>query len=100
MIKYEDWLLERLKDPIHAAAYLNVALKSKDSDSEELLLMALQQVAKAYGFTEIANKSKLGRESLYKSLSKKGNPKITTLLSLLRAMGLRLSVQVSKKSAS
>jgi probable addiction module antidote protein len=91
--KYEVSLSESLKDPAEAAAYLNVHLNSQDADSEELFLMALRDVAKAYGFSELAKKSNLGRESLYKALSASGNPKLETLRSLLK------SVDDRKKSA-
>lgn len=94
--KYQDSLADSLKDPREAAAYLNTHLSDKESDSEELFLMALRDVAKAYGVGEIADKADLGRESLYKALSSDGNPKLATLRSLLKAMGLKLSVEVDK----
>jgi len=92
--KYEDSLNESLKDPQEAAAYLNTHLE----DNEELFLMALRDVAKAYGVADVAEKAQLGRESLYKALSSDGNPKLTTLRSLLKAMGLKLSVEVDEAS--
>lgn len=96
--KYEDSLGESLKDPKEAAAYLNTHLENNDSDSEELFLMALRDVAKAYGVADIADRAQLGRESLYKALSSDGNPKLATLRSLLKAMGLKLSVEVDEAS--
>ncbi len=98
--KYEESLIDALKDPQEAAAYLNVHLDDSEPDSEELFLMALRDVAKAYGVADVAEKAKLGRESLYKALSIGGNPKLTTLRSLLKAMGLKLSIEVERKSAS
>ncbi len=98
--KYEESLHESLKDPKEAAAYLNAHLQDEEKDSEELFLMALRDVTKAYGFGEIAEKADLGRESLYKALSKNGNPKVATLRSLLKALGLKLSVELDKKKAS
>jgi probable addiction module antidote protein len=97
---YEDYLQEILKDPKEAVAYLNVHLEDTAPDSEKLFLMALRDVAKAYGVAEIAEKTELGRESLYKALSENGNPKLTTLRSLLKAMGLKLSVSVDKNKAA
>jgi len=100
---YEESLTEALKDPREAAAYLNACLDEKDEDAEEMFLMALRDVAKAYGVGELAENAKLGRESLYKALSKTGNPKLSTLVSLLDTMGLKLSVDVKeapKKKAS
>lgn len=94
--KYTDFLEEALKNPEEAAAYLNEHLGDSAGDSEELFLMALRDVAKAYGFSDVASRSDLGRESLYKALSSDGNPKLATLRSLLKAMGLKLSVEVDK----
>lgn len=95
--KYEDSLQESLRVPDEAAAYLNAHLNDNESDGEELFLMALRDVAKAYGVSEIAKTTKLGRESLYKTLSLRGNPKVETLRTLLKAMGLKLAVEVAKK---
>ena len=91
--KYEEALVESLKDPAEAAAYLSAHLEDDGSDSDELFLMALRDVVKAHGFGEVAERAQVGRESLYKSLSETGNPKLSTLSSLLHALGLRLSVQ-------
>lgn len=100
--KYEDSLQEALREPKEAVAYLNAHLEDDgQDDAEELFLMALRDVAKAHGFSEVAQRAQLGRESLYKTLSKQGNPRLATLASLLRAMGMRLSVQLQPtKSAS
>src|SRR5262245_24405103 len=94
--KYEDSLVESLKDPKEAAAYLNVHLQDKGDDADELFLMALRDVAKAFRMTEIADRAGLGRESLYKALSAEGNPKLTTLRAPLDAMGLKLTVEAAE----
>ncbi len=99
--KYEDSLIESLRDPQEAAAYLNVHLEDNEPESEELFLLALRDVAKAYGVVgEVAEKAQLGRESLYKTLSSDGNPKLATLRSLLKAMGLKITIEVGKQNAS
>lgn len=90
--KYEESLIEALKNPIEASAYLNVHLEDSAPDSDELFLLALRDVAQAHGFSQIADKTKLGRESLYKTLSSEGNPKFDTLRTLLKAMGLKLTI--------
>lgn len=89
--KYEDSLNKSLKDPKEAAAYLNAHLD--EEEPEEMFLLALRDVARAHGFGEIAEQTSLGRESLYKALSKDGNPKLSTLKTLLKTMGLKLSVE-------
>ena len=87
---YEDWLLERLKDPKQAAAYLEAVL---DEGDQAALMLALRQVAKARGgVAELARKSKLAREATYRMLSASGNPELRSLTALLAAAGLRLSV--------
>lgn len=99
--KYEESLMESLQKPEEAAAYLNAHLD--DEDSEEMFLLALRDVAKAHGFSEVAEQADLGRESLYKALSKDGNPKLSTLKSLLKVVGLKLAVEtdgVGEKEAS
>ena len=98
--KYEDSLVEALKDPVEAAAYLNAYLEDTDEPDEQGFLLALKDVAKAYGMSNIAESSNLGRESLYKSLSADGNPKLTTLVALLSSMGLHLSVNPKDKESA
>ena len=92
--KYEESLMESLQNPEEAAAYLNAHLD--EEDSEELLLLALRDVAKAHGFSEVAEQADLGRESLYKALSKDGNPKLSTLKSLLKVVGLKLAIETDE----
>ena len=82
-------LLEDLKDPAEAAAYLEAALEDEDP---AVFLLALRQVAQAQGIATVARKAHVGRESLYKTLSENGNPELRTINKLLHAMGLRLSV--------
>lgn len=91
--KYEKNLLEDLLDPTEAAEYLKAALEEGD---QEIFLMALRDVANAKGISEIAREANLNRENLYRILSNKGNPKLASLASVLRSLGLRLSVEVEK----
>lgn len=92
--KYQDWLIEKLRDHDEAVAYLNSALEESlkgDEESQHLFLLAVRNVAEAQGgVSELAKKAHLGRESLYKTLSEKGNPKWHTLVSLIIALGLNL----------
>jgi len=92
--KYHEWLLEKLKDHDEAVAYLNAALEEslkEDEESQHLFLIALKNVAEAQGgIGKLAKKAHVGRESLYKTLSEKGNPKWHTLVSLVLALGLNL----------
>ena len=102
-VSYEEGLHLRLKDPEYAAEYLNAHLETNDKDSIEAFMLALRDVATAYGMALISEKANLGRESLYKSLSKSGNPKVETLAALLNAMGLKLAIEpkpIKRKRAS
>ena len=62
-----------------------------------MFLLALRHVAAAHGIGSVARQSDLGRESLYRTLSAKGNPRLETLLRLLDTVGLRLSVEAKKR---
>jgi len=92
--KYENNLKEDLRDPVEAAEYLNAAL---EDGSKEVFLMALKDIANAKGISEIARKTKLNRENLYRILSTQGNPKLKSLNSVLHSVGLKLSVEVGNQ---
>ncbi len=86
---HED-LMQDLKDPETAVGYLNEALKDRD---RRVFLIALRDVTEAWGgMTKLSNTAKIPRITLYKILSKKGNPAIQTLDALLKAFGMRLSI--------
>jgi len=87
---YDEYHLEWLKDPENAAAFLNAVI---DDDDRDAFLLALRDIAKARGgMTAIAERTKVSRASLYKTLSKTGNPEFKSISKLLHSMGLRLSV--------
>lgn len=83
-----------LQDAEAAALYLEEALADGDID---LFKVAMRNVAEARlgSMTALAQKTGLGRESLYKSLSEDGNPRLDTLTRVLEATGLRLSVSTT-----
>jgi probable addiction module antidote protein len=68
-------------------AYLEAALEDGDA---AVIAAALGDVARARGMTDVARRAGLGRESLYKALSPGGNPELSTILRVLKALGLRL----------
>ena len=91
---YQKDLIEALKEPAEAAAYLNAAIEEGD---REVFLLALRNVAEANGgMGAVAAKANLSRESLYRMLSKRGNPEIKSLFNLLHTMGLRLAVEAEE----
>ncbi len=92
---YQKKLLEELQDPEEAEAYLNAALSD---DDPRVFLLALKNVIEAQNqsMATLARKAKLNRENLYRMLSKKGNPKISSIIPVLNALGLQLAVQPYK----
>jgi probable addiction module antidote protein len=95
--EYQKDLIESLKDPQEAAAYLNAALEEGDRES---FLLALRNIAEANGgMKAVADKAHLNRESLYRTLSRRGNPEVKTLFNLLHGVGLRLSITPEQVTA-
>lgn len=94
---YEEWLINSLKDKKEAAAYLQVALDEYQQDGElEPFLLALRHVAEAQGGLGIlAQKTHLNRESLYKTLSSRGNPKLQTIGILLKGLGFGIFIKAA-----
>ena len=88
--KHDDWLFEQLKDAEFAADFLNAA---SEDDDPATYLSALRKVVDARGgMANIAEQTKLSRETLYRNLSRKGNPTIKTLSNILKATGLKIAV--------
>jgi probable addiction module antidote protein len=76
-----------LDSDVAMAAYLEAALEDGDPG---VVTAALGDIARARGMTQIARKTGLGRESLYKALSPTGNPELATVLRVVAAVGLKL----------
>ena len=92
---YEEYLVEKLKDPEAALAYLNAAF---DDEDERVFLLALRHVLQAQDgdITAVAQEAQITRQSLHKILSEKGNPKLTSLRSILHVLGYDLAIQEFK----
>lgn len=89
-VSYRDDLLKRLEDPEYSALYLDEVIATGD---RKALMIALKDVVDARGGVgALADKVPLQRQSLYKVLSKQGNPTLETLGAILKPLGLRLSV--------
>ena len=94
---YQDYLIESLKDPEEAAGYLNAALEGGDIS---VFLLALQNVVKARGgIATLAKKTRKSRTSLYKTLSKNGNPYLESTNNILSIMGMHLQVVPDKNKS-
>lgn len=87
-----------LKTHEERAAYLEALLEDGDS---RVLTIGLRDLAESLGgMAVIAERTGLSRETLYRTLSDKGNPRLDTLSALLDAMGLRLSVTRAKTATA
>lgn len=81
-------------------AYLKAAMESlQEPDERSAGLLALRTVAEAHGgLGAIAAQAGISRESLYRALSARGSPTLKTLLAVLRAVGMRLSVEQGRQA--
>ena len=93
-VSHDEAMIRRIrKDPQFAAEYLKAALE--DADEPRVLLIALRHVAQARGIARIAKAAGIERESLYQALSARGNPRLSTLYAVAKAVGLRLTVEAA-----
>lgn len=81
--------VDYLKTPEDMAAYLDACFEEDPGDGS-LIRAALNDIARAQGMTRIAKDAGLGRESLYKALGSSGNPEFTTIIKVMKALGLKL----------
>lgn len=91
----ESSIFVDLQDSRFAARYLEEVLKT---GSLPAFLVAVRDVVRASGnVTRVATRAKLGRESMYKALSRDGNPQFSTLQTILDQVGLQFSITEQKK---
>ncbi|HEY9120174.1 MAG TPA: addiction module antidote protein [Marinobacter sp.] len=80
-----------LVSPDDIAEYLNAAI---EDGNEQLMLAVMRDVVRAMmGMSELAQRTGLSREALYNTLSENGNPRLSSLVEILHALGLELSVR-------
>ncbi|WP_084330882.1 addiction module antidote protein [Castellaniella defragrans] len=80
---------ERLRSPEEMALYLDACIEESDGDAA-LIAKALGDIARAQGMAQVAKEAGLSRESLYKALSGDRAPEFSTILKVVRALGIRL----------
>ena len=85
-----------LDDEETIAAYLSAVLEDDDPD---LFLVAIKDVARARGMTQLAKDTGMGRESLYKALAPGAKPRYDTILKVVKALGVTLHAQATHASA-
>ena len=82
-------VVDYLKTQKDIAAYLSAVLEDGDP---ALFVAAIGDIAKAKGMTEIAKKSGVTREALYRALKIEARPRFETVTKVIHALGMKLSV--------
>lgn len=96
-LNHRSDLLDDLRNDIgYAAKYLSAAV----ADSQEAFLVALRDVAEANKMARVADDANVSRESLYRTLSKEGNPTLSTLNAVLDAVGLQIAIAEKQPEAT
>jgi probable addiction module antidote protein len=92
-VSHDEYMLRKLREhPNFAVEYLKAALE--DTEEPAVLLIALRRIAEARGgLAKVAKAAGIERESLYRALSAKGNPRLSTLVAVTKAVGLKLTVE-------
>lgn len=99
---HEREVAELRADRELAVEYLKAAMESLDDPNDRAAgLLALRTVAEAYGgLGAVAAEAGISREALYRALSAKGNPTLKTILAVLKAVGMKLSVEPGQHVAA
>jgi probable addiction module antidote protein len=94
-ISHEEAVIRQLReDSEFAAEYLKAALE--DAEEPKVLLLALRRITQARGgFAKVAKAAGIERESLHRALSARGNPRLSTLVAVMNAIGLKLTVEAA-----
>lgn len=97
---FEEWHLEKLTKNNESKLYLQIALDDYKADGNTAaLLLAIRDVTKAQGgIQKLSERTGLNRQSLYKSLSTKGNPRLSTFGNILHGLGYKLTIEPLDKT--
>jgi len=89
---HQDATVESFRrDPKFAAAYLNAVLE--DGDRAEIMT-ALRYVTDAVGgVSAVAQRTGLNSTTIYRTLSRQGNPELKSFIDILKAVGMRMLVE-------
>jgi probable addiction module antidote protein len=95
-ISHNEAVIKHLReDAAFAAEYLKAAIDQ--TQEPKVLLLALRRLAEARGgIAKVAKKAGIQRESLYRALSARGNPRLSTLVAVMQAIGLKLTVDTAR----
>ena len=95
-VSFDTDFHERLKDMEYARMFLEAAVEETDRDGDyEALLLAMREVVDAQGgVPKMAQQMGVQKQSLYKVLSRQGNPRLNSFGKLLRQVGLRMTFEI------
>ncbi|MDR0997257.1 MAG: putative addiction module antidote protein [Zoogloeaceae bacterium] len=89
-VQTRPWnIQDELKTEEDMASYLDACF-AEDPGDGSLVRIGLGDIARARGMAQLAQKTGLARESLYRALSAEGNPEFATIMKVTRALGLNL----------
>src|SRR5271156_3891757 len=93
MTSFESDLMDRLRDPEFASAYIMSAIVDNDTN---FLPIALGDVAKAHGISKLSEESGINRRTLYKVFDEKGRPSFDLVAQIMEKLGMELQVRPKK----
>ena len=82
-----------LHDEDDIAEYLRIVVADGDP---ALIAAALGDIAKARNISQLSRDTGISREGLYKALSDQGNPTLETVMKVVKALGLQLTIEPAK----
>lgn len=92
-LKTTPWdVTEHLTDEADVAAYLQAMIDESGNDPK-MIAVALGDIARARGMTQVARDAGIAREALYRALSPDGNPSFATVTKVLTALHLKIAVR-------
>lgn len=96
--KFTRWdAVDYLETEDDMALYLDACLEEDPGDGS-LIRAALNDIARARGMTQLARDTGITREGLYRALSSSGNPELSTVLKVIRALGIKLHAMPASAS--
>jgi probable addiction module antidote protein len=94
IVTLKKWdVIDHLDTDEDMAAYFDACLNEDPGDGS-LIRAALGDIARAKGMTKLARDTGLTREGLYKALSSSGNPELSTIIKVIRALGIHIRAEV------
>lgn len=96
-LKLNKWdVVDHLETDEDMALYLDACVEDDPGDGS-LIRAALGDIARAKGMSQLARDTGLAREGLYKALSAEGNPEFSTVMKVIKALGLKLHASTAQQ---